>query len=248
MISVVILTKNEEKNIERCLNSILWCDEIIVIDDHSIDKTVMLAKQKGAKVFTRSLNDDFASQRNFGLEKAKEEWVLFLDADEQISQPLWFELMEHTNNPQNTAVGFYIRRVDTIWGKQLHFGESGNHKILRLAKKDAGKWVGKVHEVWKVRGTTVVLQKQLDHFPHQTVSAFLAEINYYTDIRANELFQKKVPVIWWHLIVYPKAKFVINYFIKMGYRDGLPGFVSALMMSFHSFLVRGKLWLLWQKK
>ncbi len=247
MISVVILTKNEEKNIEACLDSLSWCDEKIIIDDHSEDGTVEIAKKKGAKVYSRLMQNDFSEQRNYGLEKAKGDWILFIDADERVSSALWYEIMQHTSESIEDIVGFYVKRLDTLWGKVLKHGETGNVTLLRLAKKDAGKWVGKVHEVWKVQGRTQTLKNSLDHFPHNTVTDFLHEINFYTDLRAEELFKKKVRPTWLSIIVYPKTKFILNYFFKVGFLDGLPGFVVAMFMSFHSFLVRSKLWLMWQK-
>lgn len=248
MISAVVLTKNEEKNIEACLASLSWCDEIVVIDDHSHDNTVTLAKKHGAKVFSHDMKGDFSRQRNYGLEKATGEWVLFIDADERVSSALWYEIMEYTNNPLVSYAGFFIKRTDIMWRKELLHGETGGTKLLRLAKKDAGIWEGPVHETWKVHGKTFLLEKPLLHYPHPTIAEFLQEINFYTDLRAKQLYKKKTKVYWWSIIVYPKAKFVLNYIFRGGCLDGLAGLVFALMMSFHSFLVRSKLWLLWQKK
>jgi glycosyltransferase involved in cell wall biosynthesis len=248
MISAVILTKNEEMNIGDCLDSISWCDERIIIDDHSDDKTVDIAKKKGATVFIHSMYEDFSLQRNFGLEKAEGDWVLFIDADERVSPALWYEIMQHTNESIEDFSGFYIKRLDTMWARVLKHGETGNVVLLRLARKGAGRWEGKVHERWVVKGKTAVLKNPLDHFPHSSVSEFLKEINYYTDLRAEELFKRKTKSNWLSIIAYPKAKFIQNYIIKGGFLDGLPGLLVAILMSFHSFLVRGKLWLLWQKK
>lgn len=248
MISVIILTKNEENNITECLDSVSWCDEKIVIDDHSTDKTVEIAKKKGVRVFIHSLVNDFSEQRNFGLEKAKGDWVLFLDADERVSSALWYEIMQHTSESIDDCNGYYVKRQDTMWGKVLRHGEVGNIKLLRLAKRGVGKWEGKVHERWKINGKTQLLKNSLDHFPHQSVAEFLREINYYTDLRAEELYNKKIRPTWLSIIVYPKTKFILNYVFKAGFQDGLPGLVFAMMMSFHSFLVRAKLWHLTQKK
>ncbi|MBI2622447.1 glycosyltransferase family 2 protein [Candidatus Microgenomates bacterium] len=248
MISAVILTKNEEKNIEVCLKSLDFCDEIIVIDDNSVDKTVELAKKSKAKVFTRALNNDFSRQRNFGLEKAHEEWVLFIDADERVSPSLCDEITQLTNNPITQCNGFYIKRRDFMWENELKCGETGDIKLLRLARKEGGKWEGRVHEKWKVKGKLGELKNLLLHYPHQTITEFLREINFYTDIRAQELYEKGTSVYWWSIILYPKVKFFRNFFVKKGFLDGLPGLILALMMSFHSFLVRGKLWLMQQKK
>ena len=248
MISTVVLAKNEEKNVEACLRSVSWCDEIIVIDDNSNDKTTEIAKKYNAKILSHSLNGDFSAQRNFGLEKAKNDWVLFVDADEVVSQALWYEIMASVNDPSGIYSGYFIKRKDIMWGKELNFGETGDIKLLRLAKKDAGEWEGRVHETWKIKGKTLLLQNNLTHYPHQTIKEFLKEINYYSDIRAQELFNKKIKSSWLAIIFYPKAKFILNYFIKRGFLDGLSGLVFALMMSLHSFLVRGKLWYLWEKK
>ncbi|SRR5260221_290630 len=248
MISAVILTKNEEKNIEACLKTLLWCDEIILIDDNSSDTTVAIAQKLGAKVYVRALSNDFASQRNFGLEKARGDWIFFTDADERVSESLAFEIQTKLTMQLNHALGYFVKRMDTMWGHQLRFGETGNTRLLRLGRKNAGMWQGEVHERWSMQGNVADLQNPLLHFPHQTLTEFLQEINFYTDIRAKELFVQKITVDWWEIILYPKVKFIVNYFIKLGLLDGIPGLLVALLMSFHSFLVRGKLWILWHKK
>lgn len=243
MISAVILTKNEAKNIGECLKSVAWCDEKIVIDDYSKDNTAEIAERSGAKVIKHKLIN-FSDQRNFGLEKARNEWVLFVDADERVSQALWYEIDHSINNTLDKIDGFYIRRNDIIWGKTLRHGENSGVKLMRLARKTAGKWTGDVHERWEIKGTSRVLNHFLDHYPHQTVAEFLEEINYYTEIRARELYKNKSRSNWFSIIFYTGAKFFQNYFYKKGFLDGIPGFITALMMSFHSFLVRGKLWML----
>lgn len=247
MISAVVLTKNEEKNIVDCIESLSFCDEVIVIDSNSDDKTVELAKRVRAKVFTRSLDDDFASQRNFGLEKANGEWVLFVDADEVISSALRDEIKSEIRNSKSEIAAYLIKRVDFMWGKKLEHGETGNLKLLRLARKDAGRWEGKVHEAWRVKGRVGELTNPLLHYPHQNITEFLKEINYYTNIRAQELYTQTPrhnDAGWPSIIIYPVGKFFVNYFLKRGFLDGTAGFIVAIFMSFHSFLVRAKLWLL----
>lgn len=249
MTSAVILTKNEEKNIESCIKTLKWCDEIIVIDDNSTDKTVSIVEKLGAKVFIHPLENNFSQSRNFGLSQVKGEWVLFVDADERVSESLTYEIGNVLYHKATEMYdGFLIRRIDTMWGKQLLHGENGNVRLVRLARKNAGEWKGAVHEVWHIKGKIGQLKNPLYHYPHQTVTEFLREINYYTSIRAKELFKKRKKVYFWSIIIYPKAKFFLNYILKRGFLDGIPGLVVAILMSFHSFLVRGKLWLLWQKK
>lgn len=247
MISALILAKNETKNIKKCLKSINWCDEIIVIDDNSIDDTAKIAEEFGAKVYKKELKN-FSDQRNYALKKVSHEWVLFIDADEIVSPALWYEIMETINNPSSQNQAYYLKRIDILWGNELKHGDAGKTKLLRLAKKSAGLWTGNVHEKWNISGKIGELSNPLYHYPHEKIVDFLTEINYYTDLRARELYKSNTRVSWYHIILYPKAKFIQNYIFKLGILDGMPGLVSAIIMSFHSFLVRGKLWLLWQSK
>lgn len=247
-LSVVILTKNAEKDIEKSITSVSWADEVFVVDDESEDKTREIAKRLGAKVFIHALNRDFAKQRNVALEQAKGDWVLFVDSDEVVPSSLRDEIIQYTNNPINKYQGAFIKRRDYLWGREIKHGENGNTLLLRLAKKSAGKWEGKVHEIWKIDGPTVRLNGVLHHYPHQSLAEFLMEINFYTSIRAKELHEKGVRVHWWDIIVYPKAKFLQNYIVKKGFLDGTIGMILALLMSLHSFLVRAKLWQLQNTK
>lgn len=250
MISAVVLTKNEENSIIDCLESLNWCDEIIVVDDFSQDRTIEIInnlKNKKITVFRRALNKDYSKQRNFGLSKTSCNWVLFVDADERVFQALQKEIIKAISE-RNNFDGYFIKRRDFIWSKELRYGETGNIKLLRLAKKNKGEWRGRVHETWEVKGNIGQLNAFLAHYPHQTITEFIREINFYTDIRAKELFDNGTKASWLLIIFYPKAKFILNYFLKLGFLDGIEGLIMAVFMSFHSFLVRAKLWKLWQKK
>lgn len=250
MISAIVLTKNEEKNIVDCLESLLWCDEILVLDDNSEDKTVQIIenlKNKKIKVLVHPLNNDFSKQRNFALWETQHEWVLFVDADERVSLALEYEILSSINSSLGDFSGYFLKRRDVIWGKELKYGETGNIKLLRLVKKNKGEWQGRVHEVLRIKGRIGELRNPLMHYPHQNLTEFLQEVNFYTDLRAKELFNKGIKVYWWSIILYPLGKFFLNFILRRGFLDGLHGFVFATLMSFHSFLVRGKLWLLWEK-
>lgn len=246
MISAVILTKNEEKVIGDCIKSLTWCDEILVIDDSSTDNTTTIAKKLEAQVLHHPMKN-FAAQRNHALQQAKGEWVLFVDADEIVPEALRKEIQKILANNTNVN-GYLMKRQDILWGKALKHGETGQIQLLRLGRKNVGTWQGYVHETWHIKGKTAELSNPLMHYPHQSISEFLSKINRYSDIRAQELFEQGERTSAFLIIVYPKAKFAYNYFVRLGFLDGIPGIIHALMMSMHSFLVRGKLWLLWQKK
>jgi len=245
MISAVILVKNEEKNLQNCLESIKWCDEILVIDDNSTDKTPEIAKKFGAKGIIHSLNNNFAQQRNFGLAQAKGEWVLFLDADEIISPELKKEIQEETK--ANQYDGFYLKRQDFFGGRALKYGETANVRLLRLGRKGKGEWRREIHEVWEIKGETEELKNPILHYPHQTLSDFIDHINFHSTLHAQALKKEGVRPSLWRIIFYSKAKFIQNYIFRLGFLDGTPGIIVALMMSFHSFLARGKLYFLWKK-
>lgn len=244
MISAVVLTHNDEGILTRTLESLTWCDEIVVIDDYSTDSTRSVAQKFTSAIFSRRVNGDFSEQRNFGLSKAKGEWILFVDSDEVVSDTLIKEIKKSINL---SCAGFYLRRKDFLFERWLTHGETGRVRLLRLARKNAGTWVRPVHEVWNVKGLVGELHEPLLHFPHPNVAQFIEEINFYSTINAHYLFDQKVRAHGWHIVAYPKLKFFINYFWYLGFLDGTAGAVTALMMSMHSFLTRAKLWLLWRE-
>lgn len=246
MVTAVVLTKNEEKNMVDCLESLSFCDEILVVDDNSEDRTEEVARRLGARVLKHALAGDFSRQRNFGLQNAKNEWILFLDADERVGKDIIAEIV--TATASGNYDGYFIKRKDIMWGRSLKYGEAGNIKLLRLGKKTSGRWMGKVHEEWIIRGKVGKLSGSIEHYPHPIIAEFLSEINHYSTLRAQELYLNETDVKWYTVLFYPKAKFFQNFILRLGFLDGLPGFIYAAMMSFHSFLVRGKLWLLNQKK
>lgn len=252
MISAIVLTKNEEKKIEECLEMLEWCDEIIILDDYSEDKTIEKIQNLKVqnynskfKIYKRHLNGDFATQRNYGLEKARGDWVLFVDADERVTNELRKEILQKIT--QIDCVGFYLKRKDFLFGKWLKYGETGKVRLLRLAKKNAGRWVRPVHEVWRIEGKVGELKNPLLHYSHQTIKEFLEDTNFYTTLNAQAFFREGIKASFWQILVYPPAKFVKNYFFFLGFLDGMPGLLQAIFMGFHSFLTRAKLWYVWQK-
>ncbi len=256
MITVVVLTHNDEATLDRTLESLTWSEEIVVVDDSSTDKTVEIAKKYSARIYSHALNDDFAAQRNFGLSKATFDWVLFVDSDEVVTSKLRKEistLCSFHPHPgggdagDKSITGYFLKRRDFLFGQWLDHGETAAVRLLRLARKAVGKWTRPVHEVWEVSGSVGELENPLEHFPHQTTSEFIREINRYSTIDAEFLKKKDVSTSLWQIMIYPIFKFLQNYFWRRGFLDGTAGFVTAMFMSFYSFLKRAKLYLLWDK-
>lgn len=242
MISAVVLTQNDASHIAKALKSLSWCDEIVVIDDNSQDETPAIAQKHAAVVYTHALAGDFASQRNFGLEKAKGDWVLFVDSDEVVSPKLAEEIQSHIKD--SDVVGYFVKRTDILWGRELRYGETSKVRLLRLSRKNAGVWTRPVHEVWNVQGDVDEMVHPLLHSPHPDVAQFLADIDRYSTINANFLYAQGKRSSAWQIVAYPTAKFFVNYIGRMGFLDGMPGAIVAVMMSLHSFLTRAKLYLL----
>lgn len=241
MISAVVLTKNNQDTIAQCLDSLSWCDEIVVVDDDSTDETPTIAKRYRARVIRHPLHDNFASQRNIGLEQAKGAWVLFVDSDEVVPSDLRDEIQRATQT--DGYVGYTMKRQDIFFGKPLRFGETANVRLLRLARKGSGVWKRSVHEVWDVNGPIGNLHHPLLHYPHPTLRAFIDDINRYSTLHAEELKKAGVRVSAFDIVAYPLGKFVYNYVLRQGFRDGTEGTIMAFMMSLHSFLARAKLYL-----
>jgi len=244
MISAIVLTKNEEANIESCLEKLKWCDEIIVIDDNSTDRTASIAAKIGAKVIFHPLNNDFSATRNYALDQAHEKWVLYVDADEHVSFELQKEILKAINDI--SIKSFQLKRLDYFFGKQLKFGDTGNTKLIRLVRRGSGEWVGKVHETWKTGGKVGELKNPLKHYPHKSIVEFLRHINFYSSLRALELKSNNSTSSVTEIICYPIGKFLYLYIFTLGFLDGARGAIHAFMMSFYSFLVRAKLYLLWK--
>ncbi len=178
----------------------------------------------------------FSQVRNDALKKAKGDWVLFVDDDEVVSRELSREIGLAVTNKNDTA--FYLKRRDVVFNQELKFGEVGNTKIIRLAKRNAGKFARDVHEVWEVPGKHKTLKNPLYHVKDSFVSEFIARIIQYGQLDAESLNCEKKFYNTFKLLFYPLGKFIKNYLFKQGFRDGYPGLFLALFISTQSLSVR----------
>lgn len=160
-VSAAVITFNEEADLEECLASLCWCDEIVLVDSGSTDRTVEIATKHGAKIFARRFQG-FSDQKNFAEERASGEWVLNIDADERVTPELQQEI-QHVLQRSADISGYFIPRLN-LWlsHPMLHGGWYPDH-ALRLHRKGAGKWQGHSHEQLVVEGKTAVLTKPIVH-------------------------------------------------------------------------------------
>lgn len=242
MISAVVLVKNLSVDFKNTLASLSFCDEIILINSET-GENKNLKLDGRVRCYFRDLQNDFSGQRNFGLEKARHEWVLFVDSDEYISGDLEKEIKDFVHSAGDYS-GMSFLRQDFFLGKKLSFGETANSSFVRLIKRGKGRWKGAVHEVLVVDGKIKTAKNRIFHYSHKNISEFLLKINFYTTIRAKELKENGRKTNFLQIVFNPAGKFLVNYFFRFGLLDGMPGLILALGMSFHSFLVRAKLFLL----
>lgn len=240
--TVVILTKNEEKSIKRCLRHVKeMAHEVLVIDDYSTDKTVTIAREEGARVIQHHL-ESFAAQRNVADQHVTSDWVMHVDADEVVEPALMDEI---TALSDQEFYAYYLRRIDEFWGTVVRHGEvasAASTGFIRVYKRGSGTWEGAVHERFVTNVQTRTLAHALIHKPHGSIAEFLASINVYSTMRARELQRNGARASWVSLTIQPIGKFLYTYFARLGFLDGPAGFVYSFMMSFHSFLVRAKLY------
>lgn len=243
-VSVVISAFNEEKKIADCLDSVSFADEVIVIDNTSTDNTAVIAKKHGAKVYTRENNLMLNVNKNFGFTKATHDWILNIDADERITPELAEEITQVIENKENNVVGYWIPRKNIIFGKWIeHTGWSPDH-VLRLFKKQKGKFEEKhVHEMITVDGDTAYLKQPLVHLNYETISQFLHKTSViYAPNEAKMLLQNGYEFNVLDALRFPFREFLSRFFAREGYKDGLHGLMLSLLMAFYHLIVFANLW------
>ena len=188
MISAIVLAKDEGQQIDACLSSLSFCEELIVVDNGSRDNTVERARDRGARILDFSVQQGFSTMRNRAMKQARGDWVLFIDADERVSEALQQSIIRAVENDSTDS--YALKRRDHWWGKTLTHGEvatAAQTGLVRLMKRNSGQWEGSVHERFVPTGAVGILEGYIEHYPHQTVLEFIVEINQYSSLRAQEL-------------------------------------------------------------
>ncbi len=233
-LSAVIIALNEGKKIKDCLSSLSFCDEIVLVDSGSFDGTVEIAKTSGTKVFTRSF-DDFASQKNFGVEKASGEWILSVDADERVDEKLRQCILEKiASNPKENA--FRFKRSSFLFGQRFHFSGTQDDTPVRLFKRGNARFEGRIHETLSVQGGTGKIEGELLHFTFQNVNEYLRRLNHYTSLEAGK--KRKGG----RFLVKAFSRFADVYFLKQGFRDGDMGLRYSLLSGWYEIMKSCKAW------
>ncbi|MEA3496921.1 MAG: glycosyltransferase family 2 protein [Bacteroidota bacterium] len=242
-LSVVIITKNEEKNIERCLRSVLpIADDIVIVDSCSTDKTKELSERFKVRFFEKEWKG-FAKTKNEANKLAKYDWIFSIDADEVLSTELQSSILKEKKSEE---IFYYkINRLTNYCGKWIKYSGWYPDKKLRFFNRKHTKWVGEyVHEKLETKGIIPeikLLDGHLYHFSFSSIAQHIDTINRFSSLSAQELFSKKIKANYFKLLFEPIYKFLKIYFFKTAFRDGFYGFVIAVISAYSRFLKQLKL-------
>ncbi|HVX65129.1 MAG TPA: glycosyltransferase family 2 protein [Bryobacteraceae bacterium] len=238
-ISATIITCNEERKIARAIESLRCCDEILVVDSGSTDRTVEIAGKLGARVI-ESPWPGYSKQKNLAAAQAANDWILSLDADETLSEALEGEIWQLRKNGPGFDAYTMPRMAQYLGRWILHSGWYPDRKV-RLYHRDKATWVGEfVHESVRVEGTVGHLKSNILHYTCESLSEHLRTLDRYTTLAAQELVSRGEPAGWHNLIFEPGWTFVRTYLFQCGFLDGLEGLMISHMAALYTFLKYAK--------
>lgn len=239
-VSTVIVTKDEEFNIQDALESIKDFSEIIVIDSFSTDHTVDICKNYTDKVFQKEW-EGYAKQKQKGIDKASMPWVMILDADERITPELRAEISSSIENKDHN--GFYIPRKNFFLGKWIKHGGWWPDYTLRLFKKDnAFMQKREVHEKLIVRGSLGYMKNPMEHYTARSISEFISKLENYSTLSAKEMGQKDLMPNIFSFTLRPLFTFLNMFIFRRGFLDGKYGLILSLLYSYYTFSKYTKIW------
>jgi glycosyltransferase involved in cell wall biosynthesis len=238
-ISVLIPTLNEERNLAACLASAAFADEIVVVDSLSTDRTVEIARAHGARVLSRAF-DDWSAQKNWALAQCTHPWALCLDADERVDGALAAAIAALPAEPP--ADGYRLARANRFLGRPIRHGGWGDDRVLRLFRREAGRFVGAIHE--RVEGPARVLDLPgaLDHEPYATWGDYERKLWRYARAGARAAYAAGRRVGPGPMLIRPPARFVRMYVFQAGFRDGGAGLALCALSAVAVFLKYALLW------
>lgn len=251
MISSVIVTYNDEEKLNDCLKSIRdECDEIVIVDLGSTDKTLKIAQKYNVKIFAHSFADYVEKVRNYAVSKTSGQWILVLDADERVSLRLWEQLKKIETGNKDIAVN--IPRKNIFFGKWIKHTNWWPDKQIRFFKKGTVSWTDKIHSYPKVTGKVYELAAKenlaIVHYGYNNLDQFIARQNRYSNIQAQHLYQEGSRFSWFNFFWKPFREFLVRFISYEGFLDGFYGFALTYLMMVYQIQVQIELWELERKK
>lgn len=244
-ISVCIITFNEVDRLGDCIDSVQFCDEIIVVDSKSTDGTQELATEKGAYVLERTF-DGYRTQKAFAVKQASYDWVLCLDADERVTGSLRQAIEAEQSQGFDSAAGYRFARLTAYFGGFLRHGNAYPDRVLRLFDRRRGGWRGEreIHESVKVDGAVKLLKGDLEHHPYRSFAEQMHKQERYASMMAQHLHAKGRDAPLAKIIFNPWWRFIRGYILRAGFLDGTRGLIYSLTRVEYVRRKYVKLWLL----
>lgn len=244
-ISAVINTiSGEEKYIVDCLKSLKWVDEIVIVDMHSSDNTVKLAKKYTSKIFEHKFVNFVEPARNFAISKTTGDWVLILDPDERVPAKLAQVLRKIATENEFDYV--QIPRKNIIFGKWMEKTRWWPDYNIRFFRKGSVTWKNEIHSVPQTTGEGLTLDAKpemaLEHLHYSSIETFLNRMHRYTTIQSENLLRTKHVFVWTDLVTKPVNEFLSRFFAAEGYKDGVHGLGLSLLQAFSELVVYLKVW------
>ena len=242
IISACVMTFNEEANIRRCLESVSWCDEIVVVDSFSTDRTVEICREFTDRVIEHEWLG-YIGQRNLSLNLATHPWVLFLDADEELSPELRSELIRELKNGPAKYVGYEFPRQVYYLGKWIKHGAWYPDIKLRLFLKEKGRSGGvEPHDQVFVDGEVKRMKHPIWHYTYRDITDHVNTMNRFSQISAQSLHQRGRRFRWTDFLFRPAWRFIKGYVVRSGWLDGRRGLIIATINAFGVSMKYAKLW------
>jgi len=246
-LSVIITTYNEEVHVSECVDSVLWADEVLLVDSYSTDDTLKLARQKPIRVLERKYYGS-AAQKNWALDRVEHDWVLILDADERITEPLAREILTLLIAGP-AALGYYIRRQNYLIDSPIRHSGWSTDKVIRLFHRGHGRYPNRrVHADLTIAGETPVLQERMIHYTFRTLDQFMEKVARYAEWGAAQGFREGKRAGFAEVGLRPLWRFIRAYFLQLGFLDGMQGLLVCGLQSFGVFLKYAQLWEYWEQQ
>jgi len=240
-VSVYMITYNNEETVERALKSVIWADELVIVDSFSNDRTVEIGRRFTDRLFQRKW-PGHRDQYQYAADLTTHEWIMFVDADEEIPRELADEIQENLRDRADGVDGFFVYRRTFYLGRWIRYGGWYPDGEIRLYRRDKGRWEGGLHAKVVVDGKVRPLKNLYYHYTYRNISDQIQTIDKYSGIAAQDLAREGKAFSLFKLLFHPPFRFVKDYFFKLGFRDGLPGLVIALSTMYYVFIKYAKLW------
>jgi len=243
-LTAIIPVFNEAHHIEAAIQSVLFADEILIVDSFSTDETLSIAKKFPVKILQREYEYS-ASQKNWAIPQATHNWIFILDADERVTPQLQEEIQKILSNPPQDLVGYWVYRNNHFIDKKIKYSGWQNDKVIRLFKKDFCRYKDQhVHAEISTTGKLDYLQHTLQHFSFSSIEQFTAKLNKYAVWQAKDYDARTGKLTPYHFIGKPVWRFIKHYVIQQGFRDGVPGLTISYLQAYAVFMRYVNLWIL----